>query len=176
MLDFLAGQGIGSHSSGQVSFSDTDRMMLAIECITKGCDVEEISALLNWKDFEQLASEILRASGYQTATNVRFTKPRMEIDVVGTMSSLAIAVDCKHWRSYSRASISGFAEKQTARAARLFEKSGGKISRAVPLILTLHDGAFDFVGHVPVVPVTQFRSFISEVESYLPEILLIENR
>jgi hypothetical protein len=93
----------------------------------------------------------------------------MEIDVVGTSSGFAIAVDCKHWKRGSLSSIEGFAEKQAARAERLL-KHDNRVSMAVPVVMTLHAESVRFAGGVPVVPVHKFRSFVMDVKGFLPEI------
>jgi hypothetical protein len=171
IIEFLESNGIGSHSANELSFSGADRLKTAAIALRMGCDVEQVSARLSWQDFEQLASETLRSLGYHTRTNVRLTKPRMEIDVVGVSSGFAIAVDCKHWSRGNASSVSAYAKKQAARTKRLAKHE--KISQAVPAILTLHAQAVKFAGGVPVVPVSQFRSFVMDVKGFLPEMRVI---
>jgi hypothetical protein len=140
VLDFLAANGIGNASKGAIEFSASGRLHAAMLALQMGCDIEQVSEHLSWRDFERLASEVLRSLGYRTQTNVQLTKPRMEI----------IAVDCKHWKRSSMSSIATFSRKQAARAERLFEHDG-MISMAVPAILTLHSESVEFAGRVPVV-------------------------
>jgi hypothetical protein len=98
VLDFLNNNGIGTSSGSKILFSNADKLKIAILAIKMGCDIEQISKKLTWRDFEALTSKILKLSGYKTAIHVIFSKPRMEIDVVGINSKFAIAVDCKHWK------------------------------------------------------------------------------
>lgn len=173
VLDFLASNNIGTIAKDKVEFSESDRLYAAMLALQSGCDVEQVSAHLSWKDFEKLASEVLRSLGYTTQTNIYLAKPRMEIDVVGISSAFAIAVDCKHWkRSSSLSAISGFARKQAARAERLltWDRSRITISQVVPVIMTLHAASVKFVHGVPVVPVHKFKSFVMDVKGFLPEI------
>jgi hypothetical protein len=170
MLDYLEGNNIGSVSKNVVKFSGTDRISAAVLALQMGCDIEQVSRYLSWKDFEKLASELLISFGYRTRTNVRFVKPRMEIDIVGTGSAgFTIAVDCKHWNRSNLSSISKFSQKQVARAERLI-KCDRTISQVVPVMLTLHAESVRFIGGVPLVPIHRFRSFIMEVKGFLPEI------
>lgn len=169
VLEFLTSNGIGTVSEKMARFSGADRVYAAMLAVQLGCDIERASGYLSWKDFEKLASEVLSSLGYRTQTNVRLTKPRMEIDVVGISSGFAIAVDCKHWER--RQSFAAFAQKQAARAKRLIEHDS-KISQVVPAIMTLHPGQVRFVGGVPVVPVHKFKSFVIEVKGFLPEIYI----
>jgi len=174
VVEFFAAAGIGSHSGAGISFSQADRMKAAMTCMQRGCDVHELSNRISWKDFEQLASESLKSFGYQTRTNVRFVRPRMEIDVVGIMSQLALAVDCKHWQHINRSSILESSKKQAARASRLVERKSS-IRKVIPIILTLNSESVKFVDRIPIVPIVQFRSFLQDMHAYLPEIRVISH-
>ena len=90
VLDFLSNNGIGTASGSKILFSKEDKLEIAILALKMGCDIEQISIQLNWKDFEALTSKILKLSGYKTAIHVIFSKPRMEIDVVGINSKFAL--------------------------------------------------------------------------------------
>jgi hypothetical protein len=170
VLDYLEANNIGSVSKSAVKFSGTDRISAAVLALQMRCDIEQVSRCLSWKDFEKLASELLISFGYRTRTNVRFVKPRMEIDIVGTGSAgFTIAVDCKHWKRSNLSSISKFSQKQVARAERLL-KCDRTISQVVPVMLTLHAESVRFIGGVPLVPIHRFRSFIMEVKAFLSEI------
>ncbi|MEW5840047.1 hypothetical protein [Nitrososphaera sp.] len=183
LLDYVLSKGIGTEGKGggndnsdgddtSLSFSGRDRLRAAALALEAGCDIEQVSQGLSWKDFEGLATEVLSSLGFATRANVRFTKPRMEIDVLGIQAGFALAVDCKHWKRGNLSSISRFCEKQAVRAERLV---GGdsSISVAVPAILTLHAESTRFVGGIPVVPVWQFRSFAMDARGYLGEMRAI---
>jgi hypothetical protein len=169
VLDFLVFNNIGMATKSAIKFSGSDRLYAAVLALQMGCDIELVSTHISWKDFEKLSSEVLRSLGYRTQANVQLTKPRMEIDVVGTSSGFAIAVDCKHWKRSSLSSIAGFAKKQSARAEHLLTHDK-KISLAVPVIVTLHAESVRFASGVPVVPAHKFKSFVMEVKGFLPEI------
>jgi hypothetical protein len=169
VLDYLEANNIGSVSKNTVKFSGSDRIHAALLALQMKSDIEQVSTYLSWKDFEKLASEVLGSFGYRTQTNVRFAKPRMEIDVVGTSSDgFTIAVDCKHWKRSNLSSISNFSQKQAVRAERLikYEKT---ISQVVPVMLTLHAESVRFINAVPLVPIHKFRSFIMDVKGFLPQ-------
>jgi hypothetical protein len=173
MIDFLAANNIGSISKSRIKFSGSDRLYAAVVALQMSCDIEQISRYLSWKDFEKLASEVLRSFGYRTRTNVRLVKPRMEIDLVGTSTDgFTIAVDCKHWKRSNLSSITNFSQKQVARSERLL-KYDKTISQVVPVMLTLHAESVMFVGRVPLVPIHRFRSFIIDVKGFLPEIYVV---
>src|SRR5919112_6433420 len=74
VLDFLSNNGIGTASGSKILFSKEDKLEIAILALKMGCDIEQISIQLNWKDFEALTSKILRSSGYKTAVYLFFFK------------------------------------------------------------------------------------------------------
>ncbi len=173
VLDFLIARGIGRLAGGNPVFSASDRLKAAILSLQNpGCDTRLVSEQLSWRDFEGLASEILTSFGYKTTTNMRLTKPRIEIDVVGISSGMAVLVDCKHWKRTNGSLISAFAKKQEARAIRLV-KGDPRITNAVPVILTLNTESVRLVEGVPIVPVIQFKSFLADLQSHLSEIRVI---
>jgi hypothetical protein len=170
LAEALLSRGIGSGSTRAMSFSPRDRLAAAALALESGCDPEDVSERLSWKDFEQLAAGVLASLGYSTKTNVRFTKPRMELDVVGISAGLAIAVDCKHWGRNN--SLTQFCEKQSRRVDELVRRNP-KIREGVPAILTLHAQRVRFVAGVPVVPVAQFRSFTMDVQGFMDNMRVV---
>ena len=173
VLRFLNIHGIGSGNANAIIFSQQDRLKTAIIALNMGSDIESVSKKLSWKDFESLASEVLHLLGYVTETNVRFTKPRTEIDVIGVHSKFAIVADCKHWKRTSISVMTRYARKQVQRTARLLNIKKNKIASAVPIILTLHSESVQFIDKTPIVPISKFNSFVHDVQNYLPEIHVI---
>lgn len=174
VLDFLSNNGIGTASGSKILFSKEDRLKIAILALRMGCHIEQISIQLNWKDFEALTSKILGLSGYKTAIHVFFSKPRMEIDVVGINSKFAIAVDCKHWKHGSLSILSLYAKKQVERTKILLEKRS--IYSAIPVILTLHHNKVRFIEGIPVVPITEFKSFLNGLEDNLSDVYVLYSK
>jgi hypothetical protein len=178
VLDYMTNYGIGTRTLRyRYIFTKADRMKLSLLALQKGCDIENISRSLSWKDFEGLASEILELNGYSTKTNVHFSKPRrMQIDVIGANNNLAIVADCKHWKRYSLSSISSYAEKQIRRTkilCRARKRIRYNISHAIPIILTLYSVDIKLIDGVPIVPISKFKSFIEDVSLYLSDIRVI---
>ena len=172
VLDFLSNNGIGTLSGSKILFSNEDRIKIAILAIKMGCDTEQISKKLTWRDFEALTSKILKLSGYKTAIHVTFSKPRMEIDVVGIKSKFAITVDCKHWKHDSIAILSFYTKRQIERTKILLVKTSN-ISFAIPIILTLHSTKVRFIKGTPIVPITEFKSFLDGLEDNLLEVYVL---
>lgn len=172
VVEFLLARGIGRADGATLHFSGRDRVEAAILAIGSGCDPEQVSSNLSWKDFEDLASQVLTSLGYRTRTNVRFTKPRMEIDVVGVDGGFAIAFDCKHWKRGNFSAISTHCIRQTARVQELVRRELG-IVVAVPAMLMLHSERAMFVQGVPLVPVSRLYSFLADVKGFLPKLSVV---
>lgn len=160
ILDELIKNDIGTKMDDFYYFEDGDKLKIAISLIEKGFPIDEISIALDWKDFEGLTAEILTSKNFAVLKNFMLTKPRMEIDVVGIRLGIAMLIDCKHWKRYSRSSLTTAVKKQIERTKQYVAKTSGSIS--VPVIVTLYQDKIDFIDNVPIVPIFQFSSFIDE--------------
>jgi len=160
ILDWYIKTGIGTKQENKYYFEDGDKLKAAIELIKNGGPLDEISIMINWKDFEGLVAEILYSKNFAIIKNLILTKPRMEIDVIGIRLGVAMLIDCKHWKRYSSSTLSSAAKKQIARTKHYILKTPGAI--AVPVIVTLYHDKIDFIDKVPIVPIFQFSSFVDE--------------
>ena len=174
LLNFLSINKIGKIDNDTITFQKHDRLKIALFAVQHGIPINEVSKYLNWKDFETLTSEILSLKGFSIQKNLRFKKPRMEIDVVGYNSILAIVVDCKHWKYNNNSMLRQFALKQVERAKRLIEENR-KIKRSIPLLVTLYSPSIKFIEKIPVVPISCFNGFINELEENLDDVLVLYN-
>ncbi len=172
VIEFMLARDIGRADGTTLHFSGRDRVEAAMLAIGSGCDPEQVSSSLSWKDFEGLASHALASLGYRTQTNVRFTRPRMEIDVVGVDGGFAVAIDCKHWKRNNPPALSAHCAKQAARVEELVRRESG-IHQAVPVVLTLHAERVASAGDVPIVPVARLGSFLADVKGFLPELCVV---
>jgi len=144
----------------------------AFSAITNGHPIEEVSEYLNWKDFEALVSQILLENGFQIERNVILTKPRMEIDVIGTKLNVVILIDCKHWQRMSNSALNEIVKKQVNRVKRYANEISDFMT--VPVIVTLHQEQISFINKVPIVPIMQLSSFLDELYGNLDQIKTIE--
>ncbi len=160
ILDYYIKSGIGTKQENQYYFEDGDKLKAAIELIKNGGPLDEISIMLDWKDFEGLVAEILYSKNFAIIKNLILTKPRMEIDVIGIRLGIAMLIDCKHWKRYSSSALSSAVKKQIARTKHYILKTPGAM--AVPVIVTLYHDKIDFIDRVPIVPIFQFSSFVDE--------------
>ena len=173
LIKFLAKNEIGIVNSDSVEFNQLDKMRAAMLAIRLGVDVEYLSKVLNWKDFELLAANILDGCGYVTHHSFRLKKPRIEIDVVGIKDGMALLIDCKHWKRSSPSEMARFASMQIDRAEAFVRAKEVKIRSAIPAVLTLHTESITFADDVPIIPVIKFRSFLNEMNGYINEIKVV---
>ena len=167
LLGFLIDNRIGIASKDNVIiFSETDRMKTALLALRLGCDIVQIGRVLNWKDFEVFASNVMKELGYRIETNITFTKPRFQIDVIGIFSNSALVIDCKHWKDSNYSMISRAAVNQIRRTKLLTEKRVD-ISCALPVVLTLHNWTNSVVEGIPVVSISNLLSFLSYLEDHI---------
>jgi len=160
ILDWYVKNGIGTKQEDLYYFENGDKLKAAIELIKTGAPLDEISILLDWKDFEGLVAEMLYSKNFAIIKNLILTKPRMEIDVIGIRLGVAMLIDCKHWKRYSSSTLSSAVKKQIERTKHYILKTPGAI--AVPVIVTLYHDKIDFIDRVPIVPIFQFSSFVDE--------------
>ena len=172
ILDEFIRNDIGTLKDDSYFFEDGDKLKITMSLLEQGCPIDEVSIALNWRDFEGLTAEILSSKNFAVLKNLMLTKPRMEIDVVGIRLGVAILIDCKHWKRYSKSSLSTAVKKQIQRTKRYVEKTPGAI--AVPVIVTLYQDKIDFIENVPIVPIFQFSSFIDEFYGNLDQMKTIE--
>lgn len=160
VLDEFVKRGIGAKGESLYYFETSDKLKAAIELIQNGFPLDEISVILDWKDFEGLVAEILSSKDFAVIKNLILTKPRMEIDVIGIRLGVAMLIDCKHWKRYSASALTEAVKKQIERTKKYVSKTQNAL--AVPVIVTLYQDKIDFIENVPIVPVFQFSSFIDE--------------
>lgn len=169
ILDNFMQNGIGRYEEGQqVHFEETDRLKTGILAINMGAAIDEVARLLNWQDFESLAAEVLEKRDFEATRNVILTKPRMQIDVVGIKSGVAILIDCKHWNNMSQSALQGAVKKQIERTKQYLSKE--KVRAAVPAIVTLYQHDLQFIDRVPIIPIHQLDSFCEEFYGNLEEL------
>ena len=167
ILDNLMQNGVGRFEDGQVQFEDSDKLKTSILAISMGAPIDEISRMLEWQDFESLAAEILEKRNFDTTKNVIMKSPRIQIDVVGIKSDIAILIDCKHWSNMNQSALQEAVKKQVIRTKQFVSKH--KVKGAIPAIVTLYQHSVQFIDKVPIIPIHQLDSFCDEFYGNLEE-------
>ena len=155
------------------------RLKIAVKAISLGADVQHVSNMLSWQEFEEIAAVALEKNSYNVAKNVRFKHAarKWEIDIVGCRKPIVICIDCKHWRrGTGPATIRRIAEAQVERTRALadalpnatLELDCTKWDKAkfTPAILTLMPVSFRFYDQVPIVAALQLQDFVSQLPVY----------
>jgi Holliday junction resolvase-like predicted endonuclease len=168
---------------GTIKTETTGRLQLAVKAVALGADIEVISNLLCWQEFEEIAAYALKNNGYTVQKNVRFKHGgrRWEIDVVGCKKPLVVCVDCKHWgHAIAASALTKIVDSQVNRTEAFADfLPNPKLqipclkwekAKFVPVVLSLMQGAYKFVHEVPIVPVLRLQDFINQLPLYTEEL------
>jgi len=179
LLHFLVQKKIGTllDKNGKkiFLFSAMDRIKASLLALQLGCDIHECSKVLSWKDFEQFTSELLTMFEYTTRVNIVLSKPRAQLDVVGIKKDFAITIDCKHWKQSNKTTLTIFAEKQIRRTMLWLQREK-KITKAIPLIITLDNVFFKLINGVPIVPILKLKSFLNDFDQTDDSFFILEKK
>jgi Holliday junction resolvase-like predicted endonuclease/predicted transcriptional regulator len=159
---------------------EVSRLKLAVKAASLGADLEHISNLLCWQEFEEITAFALKNNGYTVSNNVRFKNVarRWEIDVVGCKKPLVVCIDCKHWQhAIAPSALKRIVDSQVERTRALadslpnialkLECTRWSEAKFVPSILSLMPSSFKFYYEVPIVPVLQLQDFINQLPAYI---------
>jgi Holliday junction resolvase-like predicted endonuclease len=179
LLEKLQSEDIVYLNQDTVEADSHSRLKLAVKAVSTGADVEYVSNMLGWQEFEEIAAVALERNGYAVAKNVRFKHVgrKWEIDIVGCRKPLAICIDCKHWlHGTSPSALKRITEAQVERTRALAESlpnvslelecAKWEKTKFAPAILTLVPVSFKFYDKVPIVPVLQLQDFLSQLPAY----------
>jgi hypothetical protein len=150
------------------------RVLIGRYLLQRGVSMEELSRILDWREFEDLVSKSLEAQGFATRRNYRMRRPTREIDVIGVYSGFAIAFDCKHWQRASLSSLSLAATKQVQRAQQLVSSAAmPEIEVALPALVVLGPLQQASVGGVPLVHADGLFDFIMGARGHSSEFVTV---
>jgi Holliday junction resolvase-like predicted endonuclease len=179
LLGRLSRAGLVQWEGKAVGASPHQRVRIAVRAIRLGADLEKVCRFLRWNEFENIAAGAFEANSFTVLKHFRFgwAGRRWEIDILGCKEPMVACVDCKHWRrGWRRSAIIRAVESQVERTRALGEalpslrKEVGladwKRATLVPVVLSLVPGPFKFYNMVPIVPVLQLQSFLSELPAH----------
>ena len=187
LLQELQDDGLVYVRGKKLDVAGVQRLELAVRALSRGADLENVSSLLQWKEFEAMTGIAFENNGYLITKNLRFKHDarRYEIDVVGYRRPLVVCVDCKHWHhSIGKATLEKIAKDQTARVRALsnalphlnvrLEFYSWSSARFVPVILSLVVGESKFCAGVPVVPILKLQDFLNQLPAYVESMAYID--
>jgi Holliday junction resolvase-like predicted endonuclease len=179
LLQKLQSEGLIYLKQDSIEVENNGRLKLAVKAASLGADVEHISNLLCWQEFEEITAFALKNNGYEVSNNVRFKNAarKWEIDVVGCKKPLVICIDCKHWQhgiapSVLKRLVDSQVERTRAFADSLpnpslkLECSKWSEAKFIPSILSLIPSSFKFYDKVPIVPILQLQDFLNQLPAY----------
>ncbi len=180
LLQNMQNQQLLYFNGDTIEVGSASRLKIAVRAAQLGADIQAVSDLLRWQEFEEIAAEALRLNGYTVHSNVHFTqaKRRYEIDVVACRKPLVLCIDCKRWQHAIGASaLKKIVEDQAKRAEALSEwLPNKKVSlqctswsqaKFVPAVLSLMQSPYRFVYEVPVVPVLMLQDFADQLPLHI---------
>jgi len=172
----LASEGFITQRKNLVEASPSQRASMAVRAVRLGADLERVCGLLEWAEFESIASEAFLVNNFDVKRRFRFKQAgRMwEIDILGRRQPLVVCADCKHWhRGWQRAALVKAAEAQTERTKafadalpnlyKRVELDNWKQATLIPMILSLTQAPLKFHQNVPIVPILQLQDFLKEL-------------
>jgi Holliday junction resolvase-like predicted endonuclease len=187
LLQRLQDEGLIYVRGNFLEANDLQRLKIAILAVQSGADLERVSGLLQWKEFEAIAALAFERYGYKVKRNLRFTHGgrRWEIDIVGCRRPFVICVDCKHWRhGLHPSTLKRIVKEQVERTSALAESLPSPSLRMdfvcwddvkfVPGVLSLVMGQFKFYDNVPVVSVLQLQDFLGQLPAYVHSLKYFE--
>ena len=179
LLQKLQNEGLIYLKQDSIEVENNGRLKLAVKAASLGADIEHISNLLCWQEFEEITAFALKNNGYEVSNNVRFKNAarRWEIDVVGCKKPLVICIDCKHWQhgiapSVLKRLVDSQVDRTRAFADSLpnpslkLECSKWSEAKFIPSILSLIPSSFKFYDKVPIVPILQLQDFLNQLPAY----------
>jgi hypothetical protein len=175
LLNYLKELGIGQLSEDSVSFSEKDKLDTILLAMRQGYDPEDLSKKLQWNDFELFTSLLIESVGYTYETNVIFSNPRIQIDVIGFYRKIALLIDCKHWMKMHDFNVLRFSLNQTKRA-RIFLDKRKDVDAAIPIIVTFHEYKYNYSNKIPIVPISRFKQFLQCFPFYLDKLDFIQRQ
>lgn len=183
LLDKMQAEDLIYLESDKVQVDSAGRMKLAVKAATLGADIERISDLLGWKEFEEITVLALKNHGYAVKNNVRFKHGtrRWEIDVVGCRKPLVVCIDCKHWQhAIAPSALKKIVDAQIDRTHALADSLPNpnikldcalwEKAKFIPAVLSLFPSSYKFIYQVPIVPVLQLQNFICQLPVYTEDL------
>jgi hypothetical protein len=163
--------------------------MLSVKALELGADIENVTSLLHWKEFEGISALALERNNFLVRKNFRFTylKKRNEIDIIGLKKPIVLCIDCKHWRKeINYSSLKNIVPNQIRRTKDLIkflpnistklECVSWEFGIFIPAILSLVSNRHKFYYSVPIIPILKFQDFLKQLLGNMHQIKFFKKR
>jgi hypothetical protein len=165
------------------------RIMLSVKALELGADIENVTSLLHWKEFEGISALALERNNFLVRKNFRFTylKKRNEIDIIGLKKPIVLCIDCKHWhKEVNYSSLKNIVPNQIRRTKDLIkflpnistklECASWEFGIFIPAILSLVSNRHKFYNSVPIIPILKFQDFLNQLLGNIQKIKFFKKR
>ncbi len=165
-------------NNGHVSISPQKRLQMALRVGIAGSLIEAAS-VLDWREFESFAEEILRTAGYDPERDWRFQYQarHWQVDLVARREDVVLCIDCKHWNTpYYPSKFDTAARHQLTATQAIVQKLSTEMTSlpiGLPVILTLREPRQKVWKDVVTLSISQFPTFLEELSLHLQELPLI---
>ena len=179
LLEKLQSEDLLNIHSEIVEVSVNDRLKLAVKAVSLGADIQQVSDLLCWQEFEEITAMALRNNDFTVYKNVRFktASRKWEIDVIGCKRPIVVCIDCKHWgHAISPSTLGKIAQAQADRTKALTETlpnpklhldcTKWQNAHFTPAILSLIQNSFKYYNNIPIIPILQLQDFLNQLPAY----------
>lgn len=184
VLGLLGDEGLISEEKGVLTASHEQRLRIAIRAVNAGVEVERVSRALGWQEFEEISAHIFEENGFSVHRRFRFKVGgrRMEVDLVACRNPHIICAECKRWSrgfdgSPARRALMAHLDKVRSLGeglARLMKRLGlmdWRQALIIPAVISLTTPTAKIYGGVPLIPILELPSFLSEFEANLDSLI-----
>lgn len=174
LMDRLADIGESVKIVGEEVFV-RDVLGLVEHALDAGLEIGKLSRLVSWRDFENIASEIMSIHGYETLNNLVASTPfRFQIDVfaIDTPTGRGLVVDCKHWATSSPSRLAEAARNHYVRTLKLAQSINSlslkypiikNTKYLLPIVITLTTPSLRSFQNVLIVSIRELNRFLQEI-------------
>ncbi len=179
-LDYLKKEKLLQTAEGAIEITLEQRLEIAKRAVRVGADLERVSQVLGWLEFEEMSAYTFEANDYNVKRRFRFNAKgrRWEIDVLATKKPLIVCAECKHWAQglgnmTARKIVEAHLEKIQVLSKNpeiLVDKGllkGWNYATFVPMALSLQPARNKIYRKIPVVSVFELPSFLSEFQGQM---------
>ena len=179
-LDYLEKEKLLQTTEETIEITLEQRLEIAKRAVRIGADLERVSQVLGWLEFEEMSAYTFEANDYNVKRRFRFNAQgrRWEIDVLATKKPLIVCAECKHWAQglgnmTARKIVETHLEKVQVLSENpeiLVDKGllkGWNNATFVPMALSLQPARNKIYRKIPVVSVFELPSFLSEFQGQM---------
>lgn len=136
-------------------------------------DLQRLSRLINWDEFEQIVALILEGWGYSVQRGLRLecARRKAEFDVVGWNRYMVLALEVKHWK-YGGGRWESVVGAHVEKTRACLPKLKALAPLVIPAVVTL-SSTNALIGGVPVVSIYGLLDLLRNIEDLRDKVLVL---